>query len=141
VLSNFVNIITSWNLLTLCQEMFTYPIICLRHFVMRIPNFYGLFAIFRLWREPVFAFVLQHIMLDSCWSSSLRPRPRNQRSRVQIPVVNRGFCDEQLQCSQSWLFIICTRNYQCDFYVYDLCMFHYQPINVPTAGAQAFLMD
>jgi AAA+ superfamily predicted ATPase len=29
------------------------------------------------------------------WSSGLKSRLRNQRSRVQIPVVNRGFCDEQ----------------------------------------------
>jgi amino acid permease len=35
--------------------------------------------------------------LTGGWSSGLRCRVRNQRSRVQIPVVSRDFCDEQLQ--------------------------------------------
>jgi hypothetical protein len=35
-------------------------------------------------------------MLPADWSSDLRSRLRNQWSQVQIPVVSRGFCDEQL---------------------------------------------
>jgi hypothetical protein len=34
--------------------------------------------------------------LTAGWSSGLRSRLQNQRSRVRIPVVGRGFCDEQL---------------------------------------------
>jgi hypothetical protein len=34
------------------------------------------------------------LILRTGRSSGLRSRPRNQRSRVQIPVVSRGFCDE-----------------------------------------------
>jgi hypothetical protein len=35
-------------------------------------------------------------ILTPGWSSGLRSRLQNQRSRVLIPVVGRGFCDEQL---------------------------------------------
>jgi hypothetical protein len=35
-------------------------------------------------------------VMTAGWSSGLRPRLQNQRSRVRIPVVGRGFCDEQL---------------------------------------------
>jgi hypothetical protein len=41
-------------------------------------------------------FGLVALNLTAGWSSGLRPRLRNQRSRVQIPVVGRGFNDEQL---------------------------------------------
>jgi hypothetical protein len=34
---------------------------------------------------------------------------------------------------------VCSRNVQKVFFYY--IMHHHQPINVPTAGAQAFLMD
>jgi hypothetical protein len=47
------------------------------------------------------------------WSSGLMSRLQNQRSRVQIPVVSRGFCDEQLHLLTS---------HGC-LYMYDLYMF------------------
>jgi hypothetical protein len=40
--------------------------------------------------------------LTAGWSSGLRPRLRNQWSRVQIPVVSRGFCDEP------WRYLLIT---------------------------------
>jgi hypothetical protein len=43
--------------------------------------------------------------LTAGWSSGLRPRLRNQSSRVQIPVVGRGFCDEHLLKSHGCLYI------------------------------------
>jgi hypothetical protein len=33
------------------------------------------------------------------WSSGLKSRLRNQSSQVQIPVLTRGFCDEQVLTS------------------------------------------
>jgi hypothetical protein len=36
------------------------------------------------------------LFLTAGWSSILRSRLRNQRSRVQIPVVSMGLRDEQL---------------------------------------------
>jgi hypothetical protein len=36
------------------------------------------------------------MMTMAGWSSGLRSRLRHRRFRVQIPVVSRGFCDEQL---------------------------------------------
>jgi hypothetical protein len=36
------------------------------------------------------------ILTTAGWSSGLRSRLQNQRSRVRIPVVGRGFCDKQL---------------------------------------------
>jgi hypothetical protein len=35
------------------------------------------------------------------WFSGSRSRLRNQRSRVQTPVVSRGFCDEKLHMLMS----------------------------------------
>jgi hypothetical protein len=60
--------------------------------------------------------------LTAGWSSGLRPRLRNRRSRFQIPVVSRGFCDEQLHllmshgCLYTYIIINIT-------HMYDLCMF------------------
>jgi hypothetical protein len=44
----------------------------------------------------------------------------NQRARVQIPVVSRSFCDEQLQLltSRGCLCILLS-----NLYMYNLCMF------------------
>jgi hypothetical protein len=52
--------------------------------------------------------------LTAGWCS-LRSRLRNQRSRVQIPVMSRGFCDEH----ELWLFIYIIINitYVCTIYV------------------------
>jgi hypothetical protein len=54
------------------------------------------------------------------WSSGLWSRLRNQRSRVRILVVSRGFCDEQLHLLAShgclYYIIINIR------YMYDLCI-------------------
>jgi hypothetical protein len=50
--------------------------------------------------------------LTAGWSSSLRPRLRNYRSWVQIRVVSRGFCYEQL----------ITLAHVC-LYITYLCMF------------------
>jgi hypothetical protein len=40
--------------------------------------------------------ILYNSYVTAGWSSGLKSRLRNQRSRVQIPVVSRGFCDEHL---------------------------------------------
>jgi hypothetical protein len=48
--------------------------------------------------------------------SGLRSRLQNQRLRVQIPVVSRGFCDElHLLTSHGCLYY--------NLYMDDLCMF------------------
>jgi hypothetical protein len=48
---------------------------------------------------------------------------RNQRSQLQIPVVSRGFCDEQLHLLGSHG---CLYNkiyyHRYNLYMYDLCM-------------------
>jgi hypothetical protein len=56
------------------------------------------------------------------WSSGLRSRLQNQRSRVRIPVVGRGFCVEQLHLltGHGCLYIY---YYQYKVYMYDLSMF------------------
>jgi hypothetical protein len=51
--------------------------------------------------------------LTAGWSSGLRFRPQNLSSRVQFPVVSRGFCDEQLHLltSHGCLYIIINITY------------------------------
>jgi hypothetical protein len=44
--------------------------------------------------------VTSQLLSTACWSSGLRSRLQNQRSPVQIPVVSRGFCDENYTCLQ-----------------------------------------
>jgi hypothetical protein len=48
----------------------------------------------------LYSFLFHQVFLSQIltvgWSSVLRSRPRNQKSWVQIPVVGRSFCDEQL---------------------------------------------
>jgi hypothetical protein len=60
-------------------------------------------------------------LLTAGWSSGLRPRLRSQRSWVQIPVVGRGFCDEQLHLLTShgclYIYIIINITYICTIYV------------------------
>jgi hypothetical protein len=64
---------------------------------------------------------LLYSRLRADWSSGLRSR-QNQRSRIYILVVSRGFCDEQWYYShKSWQFL-CINYYQY-LYMYDLCMF------------------
>jgi hypothetical protein len=47
-----------------------------------------------------------------------------QRSRVQIPAVSSGFCDQQLQLLTSHGFMtVYVYYYQYNLYMYDLCMF------------------
>jgi hypothetical protein len=41
------------------------------------------------------------------WSSDLRSRLRNQKSRVQIPAASRGLCDKQLHV------LTCLKTYLC----------------------------
>jgi hypothetical protein len=55
-------------------------------------------------------------------SSGLRSKLRNQRSRVQIPVASRGFCDEQLRSRVMAIYIL-LYYYQYTLFMYDLCMF------------------
>jgi hypothetical protein len=58
------------------------------------------------------------------WSSGLRYILRNQRSRVQIPVVGRGFSDEQLHLLTTTSHgVLCIIYYQCNLYVYEFCIF------------------
>jgi hypothetical protein len=61
--------------------------------------------------------------LTAGWSSGLRSRLWNQRSRVQIPIVSRGFCDGQLHLLTSLLFIIINITYIC--YIMYLCTYVY----------------
>jgi hypothetical protein len=49
-----------------------------------------------------------HKFMTAGWSSGLRSRLRNQRSRDQIPVVSRGFCDEHLLTSHGCFFSTLT---------------------------------
>jgi hypothetical protein len=53
------------------------------------------------------------------WSSGLRSRLRNQRSQVQIPVVSKSFCEEQLHLltSHGCLYIIMNITYMFTIYL------------------------
>jgi hypothetical protein len=70
---------------------------------------------FVLSRTPHKTFKLQLLkqilLLTAGWSSGLRSRLRNQQTRVEIPVVTTGFCDEQLYLltSHGFLFIYARR--------------------------------
>jgi hypothetical protein len=73
--------------------------------------------------------------LTAGWSSGLKSRLRNQRSRVQIPVVSRGFCDLQLDLltSHSCLYTYIDINItyiMYDLYVYPLSSIHDTIISV-----------
>jgi hypothetical protein len=65
-------------------------------------------------REAIYRY-----LLTAGWSIGLRSRLRNQRSRVQIPAVSRGFCDEQLHLltSHRCLYIIINIIYNVRFMI------------------------
>jgi hypothetical protein len=60
------------------------------------------------------------IYLTAGWSSGMWSRLRNQRSRVQIPVVSKGFCNEKLHLLTSHGYFY--NFYEYGLYMYDLCM-------------------
>jgi hypothetical protein len=57
-------------------------------------------------------------LLTAGWCSGLRSRLRNLRSRVQIPVMSRGFCDEPLDLLTSYGYIPIIYYYQYNIYMY-----------------------
>jgi hypothetical protein len=75
--------------------------------------FRGSFA----WRTSIALYI--HTVTAG-WSSGLRSRLQNQRSRVQIPVVSRGFCENKYTCSR--VMAVYVYYYPYNGYVHDLCM-------------------
>jgi hypothetical protein len=61
-------------------------------------------------RSPAFA-------RTAGWSNGMRSRLQNQRSRVQIPIVSRGFYDEHLLSSHGLYYIIINITDICTIYV------------------------